>query len=173
MGLMDRPVVDPGWFEAVRRPSRGFETAIIEIIDPETTFSTPYDPATGLGGDSVPSVVWPVVPGFGDQPFGEGPYGGSYVDEEVQTNAWVEIINSSRGVGGAPQPTDVTSVHVHIDLDKFGSTEGIRTGFQIRVLDGHRDKVLEHRVIVIQKTTTGNMAVQRTLECIIDEKAYI
>lgn len=177
MGLRVAPVVVAGgaivgerWKNYVRRASRPFETAIVEVIDPNTTLTTPYDPETGLGGDSVVSVVWPVIEGYGDQAYGEGPYGGLYSEG---ANAWVEVIGSSGQRNAGPQPTDMTAVRVHIDLETFGTTEFIRSGFQVRVLGGGRDRVLERRIITIDKVTTGNLAVQRTLECSIDEKAYL
>lgn len=171
MGLNDRPLIDPRWYEWVRGPSRGFENVTVEIIDPNTTAKVAYNPTTGQGGSSVPIVVWPVIEGYGEQLFGSGPYGGGRYEQVA--NAWVEITGRSSQTNSPPQPTEITQVHVHIDLESFGSTEGIRAGFQVRVLDGARDKILEHRIITIDKVTTGGMAAQRTLECRINEKAYI
>ena len=154
MALNTRSAIDPRWFEWVRGPSRGFETARVEIIDPNTNDAVPYDPVTNTGGESVPTVVWPTI-------------------NTTVSNAWVEVLSGSSATNNGVQATDVSRVRVHIDLAEFGPTEVIRPGFQVRVVDGGRDAVLESLILVIRKMSVGNLAVQRTLDCTIDEKATL
>lgn len=154
MALNSRTAIDPRWFEWVRQPSRGFETAMVEIVDPNTTSSTEYDPVLNTGGEATPTVVWPTL-------------------NTTIPNAWIEVVGSASASNGGFQATDVTRVRVHIDLAEFGPTEMIRAGFQVRIIDGGRDSTLESKIAVIRKTSVGNLAVQRTLECTIDEKANL
>lgn len=154
MALNSRTAIDPRWFEWVRQPSRGFETARVQIIDPNTTDDVPYDPVTNTGGEATPTVVWPTV-------------------NTLVANAWIEVIGSANASNSGIQATDITRVRVHIDLAEFGPTEMIRSGFQIRVVEGGRDTTLESKILVIRKTSVGNLAVQRTLECTVDEKANL
>lgn len=152
MPVNSRTAIDPRWFNAVRSTSRGFETARIRIYDPNSRATTPYDHISGTGGTSAPITLWPT-------------------ENQDRARAWVEVIRSSSGMNVQPQATDQVQVRVHIDLDTFGPTTTLKAGHQIRVLDGGRDHSLENKTLIIRKVSVGNLAVQRTLDCTIDEKA--
>lgn len=155
MALNRRPAIDSRWQESIRKVSRGFENATIEIIEPG--LSVPYDPEDGSGGDQETNTrIWPNA---------------NWNESEPRANAWVEGLGSPSAYQGQPQQTDITRLRIHIDLVNFGTTEDIRVGHTVHVIDGGRDHTLETRVITVREVIVGSQAAQRTLECSVDQKA--
>lgn len=140
MGLGDASFDMPTIAEEMRPALYSMFNAHIQIVDPNRTEVSPYDAVTDTGGTSVALVV-----------FDSGPNGAS-----------VEPIRSAVNVEFGSQSVSVQGVRLQTKLAL--STDKLRAGMVVKVLDGGEAPWLEEFQYALTKPFESGYAWGRILE---------
>lgn len=127
------------WSEQITAAAEQFMNAAIEIYDPNTSVppTIPYDPVTGLGGESEPAVLW-------------------------SGKARVQHLRQPQEVTTAAEWTAYRSYRFQVPLDEVSGL--IDKGMRIRVTDAGRDPSLLQMTYTIEASTNSSHAAVRTFE---------
>lgn len=134
------------WSAAITAAVLPLMTGAIEIYDPESATTTPYDPATDTGGVSTPALFMAERP------------------------ARIQQLTST-DLPGTTEWTAKTPYRIQIELrpgDPY-----IRKGLQVRVTNGDKDPSLTERSYEVISAVNSSNAAVRTINCVSDNTQVV
>lgn len=134
------PSTEDNWSQIIADVATEFMNCVINIVDPNQSVTTPYDPATGEGGESTPLVLYTGVP------------------------ARAQHIRAPYNV---PSAVDWNSYRHYRFQVKLEDVPGlVSKGMQIEVTGAGRDASILDLTYTIEASTNSSHAAVRTFETV-------
>lgn len=141
MPALPAPGTVKDWSALITAKAVPFMNARVQIINPNSSVVTEYDPLTDTGGESVPTVI-------------------------REGRARVQKIRRPLNVNAPNEWSSSHQIRVQMELDN--TVPLVSKGMQIVVLDGGKETDLEQLVYVITMSVNSSWAALTTYEAVAE-----
>jgi len=132
------PLIATSWEDEIAESAATEFKCVIDIVDPNSSTTTAYDPVTGTGGESTPTVIGAGIAARG---------------QHIRTPRWEQTTYDASAYR-----------NYRFQIAMADSPASIPKGFQVIVKSNPRDLSLVGVPFTIQASTNSSNAAVRTLE---------